>query len=132
LKKLQLPGTFVHYRDIKDADKCLKGVDVAYDGETFVALIKGKKWTILPTNRSDMRCDVDGSIGGYCVLARSVAYCLAQLGLWSQKAAEDFDNTYYERDMQNVEASKAQRYLSGLAEMGYDVSGVKKAKVKKL
>jgi len=133
MKKLQLPGTFVHYRDIKDADKCLKGVDVAYEGEMFVALMKGKKWTILPTNRyNHSSADVDGCTAGYSQGACNAAYCLAHLKVWTHKAAEAFVDAYYELRNQEDQDSKIQRCISDLSSFGYDVSGVKKKKEKKL
>jgi len=125
-KEFQLPGTFVLFSDVKSQNGCLKKVDVTYENGITVVLLKDKKWTLI-NDKYFKSMDVYGCVGGYSLGACTVARCLAKLGVWSEKAAEEFVDEYHALSERMNRTSTVARYLSDLETWGYNVSSIKES-----
>jgi len=123
-----LPGEFVNYTEIKNAGTHLVGVSVDYRDGVVVALIGKKQWTLIPTDMYRAKTSVGGCVGGYNTTACSVAYCLADLKLWSRADAAAFVDSFVKLSEAQAVEGRVFSCITALTTLGYDVSTLKKVK----
>ncbi len=123
---MELPGKFVFWYDLKAPPRGPVRIAVGPHDNLLVARLDGKRWTLAPVNGSPQ--SVGGVVGGYNIYAVDVGYCLASLGLWRKKDAEEFEQHIMKLRIAREHDHRITRLVSQLRRLGYKITPPKKGK----